>query len=59
MNFNKKGISMKKIILYSILGISLSACFGFVEGKSKDGKKTNDLYIVHPKITISGYTSQL
>ena len=56
---NKKGDIMKKIVLYSLMGKMLSACVGFVEGRSKNGKRTYDLYVVHPAITISGYTSQI
>jgi hypothetical protein len=38
----------------------LGGCVGFSEGKSKStGKKTYDMYVLHPVITITGYTSQL
>ncbi|MCL1785552.1 MAG: hypothetical protein FWG39_00165 [Alphaproteobacteria bacterium] len=51
---------MKKVLLLCIAGVLLSGCVGFVEGKSKTtGKKTNDMYVLHPVITISGYISQM
>jgi hypothetical protein len=51
---------MKKVVLYALAALSLSPCVGFVDGKSKTtGKVTHDMYILHPIITITGYTSQL
>jgi PBP1b-binding outer membrane lipoprotein LpoB len=51
---------MKKLALAFAAAILLSGCVGFTEGKSKTtGKKTHDMYVLHPVITIAGYTSQL
>lgn len=49
-----------KILAALVLALSLSACVGFVDGRSKTtGKATHDMYVLHPVITISGYTSQM
>jgi hypothetical protein len=51
---------MKKAILLGCAVLMLGACVGFTEGRSKSaGKKTYDMYVLHPYITITGYTSQL
>ena len=50
---------MKKFALLLVAGVILSGCVGFVQGRSASGKTTHDMYILHPVITISGYTSQM
>jgi len=50
---------MKKTILVLVAMATLSGCAGFVQGRSASGKTTHDMYILHPAITISGYTSQM
>ena len=49
---------MKKIIALLVVAASLSGCVGLVEGKSKRGT-TYDMYLLHPVLTITGYTSKL
>ena len=51
--------NMKKLLMLLIVGASVSGCVGFVDGKSKDGRTVRDMYVLHPVITISGYTSGL
>lgn len=51
---------MKKIISVVCLACMLGGCVGMVEGRSKTaGKKTLDMYVLHPVVTISGYISQM
>ncbi|MDR1360901.1 MAG: hypothetical protein LBJ18_01155 [Rickettsiales bacterium] len=50
---------MKKALLALGAIMLLSGCVGFVDGKSSSGKTTHDMYVLHPAITISGYTSGL
>ena len=50
---------MKKTLVLLVAALALSACVGLVDGKSKDGRRVQDMYILHPVITISGYTSGL
>jgi hypothetical protein len=50
---------MKKTVVLLGAMLALSACVGFVDGKAKGGKTTHDMYVLHPAITISGYTSGL
>ena len=50
---------MKKLALICGALVMLSGCVGFVQGRSSTGKTTHDMYILHPAITISGYTSQM
>ncbi|MDR1027079.1 MAG: hypothetical protein LBL46_01545 [Rickettsiales bacterium] len=50
---------MNKAIL-ALCGVALlGGCVGFVDGKSRSGKTTHDMYVLHPAITITGYTSGL
>ncbi|MDR0803972.1 MAG: hypothetical protein LBO08_02690 [Rickettsiales bacterium] len=48
-----------KVVFALVAAAMLAGCVGFVDGKSKSGKATHDLYVLHPAITISGYTSGL
>jgi hypothetical protein len=48
---------MKKVLVLAGAALALSACVGFVDGRSSKGKTTHDMYILHPAITISGYLS--
>ncbi|MDR1826092.1 MAG: hypothetical protein LBQ49_00185 [Rickettsiales bacterium] len=51
---------MKKIVTLGLAGLLLASCVGLAQGRSKtSGKTTYDMYVLHPIITISGYTSQL
>ena len=50
---------MKKTLISGLALLALTACVGYVDGKAKNGKTTHDVYLLHPAITISGYTSQL
>lgn len=50
---------MKKVMLALAAVMLLSGCVGFVDGKAKNGKAVHDVYLFHPAITISGYTSSL
>ncbi|MCL1902702.1 MAG: DUF4223 family protein [Alphaproteobacteria bacterium] len=50
---------MKKLILLGLGLCLLSGCVGFVENKAANGKTVHDMYILHPAITITGYTSGL
>ncbi|MDR1360704.1 MAG: DUF4223 family protein [Rickettsiales bacterium] len=50
---------MKKLLLLGAAVALLTGCVGFVEGKSAKGKTVHDMYVLHPAITITGYTSGL
>jgi len=50
---------MKKTLVLLAAALTLSACVGFVDSKAKGGKTVHDMYVLHPAITISGYTSGL
>ncbi len=50
---------MKKAILALAAITLLSGCVGFVDQKDAKGRTVHDMYVLHPVITISGYTSGL
>jgi hypothetical protein len=54
-----KGEEMSKAVMMGAAALALSACVGWVDGRSASGKTTHDLYVLHPAITISGYLSRL
>lgn len=50
---------MKKALLALVAVTLLAGCVGYVDQKDAKGRTTHDLYVLHPAITISGYTSGL
>lgn len=51
---------MKKILIIALALTTLTGCVGMAKGRSRStGKETYDVYLFHPIITISGYTSQM
>ncbi|MDR2934011.1 MAG: DUF4223 family protein [Rickettsiales bacterium] len=55
-----KESKMKKILIIALALTTLTGCVGMAKGRSRStGKETYDVYLFHPIITISGYTSQM
>ena len=50
---------MKKLLLLMAAVLTVSGCVGFVEGKDRHGHTVHDMYVLHPYITVTGYTSGL